>query len=218
MLFNPGPFMFGFTQGFVVGPITIFGIQEGLNAKKGFWYQVQVLLGAALVDMIYLMLAAYGAAQFIDNSIIRLVMWSLAAFFLIHMGINSLMGKPHKVSFHHMHRNRGKFFETDFFKGFSLNVVNPMAIVFWLMVAGSLYSQYQGVMTPPAFALNIEIGGLISSLLVAVATIFVRKIFHESMLKNLIRLGSFMLIIYGIWFMGKAAFEAGPIVASILSI
>lgn len=217
MLFS-GPFMFGFTQGFVVGPITIFGIQEGLNSKKGFWYQVQVILGAALVDMIYLILAAYGAAQFIDNSIIRLIMWSAAAYLLIHMGINSLIGKPHKISFHHLHRHRSKILETDFFRAICLNFINPMAIVFWVMVAGSLYSQYKGVMTPPSFALNIEIGGLISSLLVALATLAVKKVFHESMLKNLIRMGSFVLIVYGIWFMGKAAFEAGPIVASLLSL
>lgn len=217
MLFS-GPFLFGFTQGFVVGPITIFGIQEGLNSKKGFWYQVQVILGAALVDMIYLILAAYGAAQFIDNSIIRLIMWSAAAYLLMHMGINSLIGKPHKISFHHLHRHRSKIFETDFFKAVGLNFINPMAIVFWVMVAGSLYSQYKGVMTPPSFALNIEIGGLISSFLVALATLAVKKVFHESMLKNLIRAGSLVLIIYGIWFMGKAAFEAGPIVASLLSL
>lgn len=218
MLFNPGPFMFGFTQGFVVGPITIFGIQEGLNAKKGFWYQLQVILGASLIDMIYLILAAYGAAQFIDNSIIRLIMWSAASYLLIHMGINSLRDKPHKVSFRHMHRHRSKLFETDFVKALSLNLVNPMAIVFWLMVAGSLYSQYKGVMTPPSFALNVEIGGFLSSLIVAVATVFVKKIFHESMLKNIVRMGSLILIVYGIWFMGKAAFEAGPILLSMFSV
>lgn len=218
MILNPGAFSFGFTQGFVVGPITIFGIQEGLNAKKGFWYQVQVILGATIVDLIYLLLASYGAAQFIDNSIIRLIMWSFASYMLIHMGMNSLRAKPGKLSFHHMHRHRSKLFETDFFRGFALNIVNPMAIVFWLMVAGSLYGQYKGVVTPPVFALNVVFGGLISSLSVAILTMFVKKVFHASMLKNLVKFGALILIAYGIWFLGKAIVEAKPLMDSILSL
>ena len=218
MIFNPGAFTFGFTQGFVVGPITIFGIQEGLNEKKGFWYQVQVILGATIVDIIYLLLATYGAAQFIDNSVVKLIMWSLAAYMLIHMGVNSLRAKPGKVSFHHMHRHRSKLFETDFFKGFAMNVVNPMAIVFWLMVAGSLYGQYKGLVTPPVFAFNVILGGLISSLSVAIMTIFVKKVFHASMLQNLMKFGSVLLIIYGFWFSGKAAMEAKPLMDSLLSL
>lgn len=218
MLLNPGAFSFGFTQGFVVGPITIFGIQEGLNKKKGFWYQVQVILGATIVDLIYLLLASYGAAQFIDNSAIRLVMWSLASYMLIHMGMNSLRAKPGKVSFHHMHRHRSKLFETDFFKGFILNIVNPMAIVFWLMVAGSLYGQYKGVVTPPVFAFNVVFGGLVSSISVAFMTMFLKKIFNEGMLKNLVKVGSLILIVYGLWFFGKAVTEAKPLMDSLLSL
>ncbi len=218
MILNPGAFSFGFTQGFVVGPITIFGIQEGLNKKKGFWYQVQVILGATIVDLIYLLLASYGAAQFIDNSIIRLLMWSFASYMLIHMGINSLRKNPGKISFHHMHRHRSKLLEMDFVRGFLLNLVNPMAIVFWLMVAGSLYGQYKGVVTPPVFALNVVFGGLVSSVCVAIITMFVRKIFHESMLKNLVRFGSLILISYGMWFFGKAMVEAKPMFDSILSL
>ncbi len=218
MIFNPGAFTFGFTQGFVVGPITIFGIQEGLNAKRGFWYQVQVILGATIVDIIYLLLATYGAATFIDNSVIKLLMWTAASYMLIHMGMNSLRAKPGKVSFHHMHRHRSKLLETDFFKGFAMNIVNPMAIVFWLMVAGSLYGQYKGIVTPPVFAMNVIVGGLISSLSVAIMTIFVKKVFHESMLQNLMKFGSVLLIVYGLWFFGKAVVEAKPLMDSVLSL
>ena len=78
-----------------------------------------------------------------------------------------------------MHRHRSKLFETDFFKGFAMNIVNPMAIVFWLMVAGSLYGQYKGIVTPPVFAMNVILGGLISSLSVAIMTIFVKKSFSR---------------------------------------
>ena len=36
-----------------------------------------------------------------------------------------------------------------------MNIVNSMAIVFWLMVAGSLYGQYKGIVTPPVFAMDV---------------------------------------------------------------
>ena len=218
MLFNLSAFGFGFTQGFVVGPVTIFAISEGLDSKKGFWYQIQVILGATIVDIIYLLLAAYGAAEFIDNSIVKLIMWSGASYLLIHMGVNSFHERPHKISFQHMHRHRMKFIDSDFIKAFGINLINPMAIVFWIMVAGSLYGQYKGMISPAAFAGNIVVGGILSSLIIACATLIVRKIFHPWMLRKLNQAGSLVLIFYGLQFFGKAVKEAGPIVVSILNL
>lgn len=218
MLFLNAAFWFGFTQGFVVGPVTVFAISEGLDTKKGFWYQIQVILGATIVDIIYLLLAAYGAAEFIDHSVVKLVMWSGASYMLIHMGVNSFHERPHTMSYKHMHRHRIRFIDSDFIKAFGLNLVNPMAIVFWIMVAGSLYGQYKGLISPAAFAGNIVIGGVISSVIIAIATLMVRKIFHPWMLKKLNQVGSLVMIFYGIQFFGKAVNEAGPIIVSIMNL
>ncbi len=216
-MLNPQAFIFGFTQGFVIGPISLFGIREGLDPKRGFWYQMQVIFGATMVDIVYLLLSAYGAAQFIEYSLVKLAMWSVASYMLISMGYNSLRERPKKLSLKHLHRHKAKFYETDFFKAFMMNLVNPLAIVFWVMVAGSLYADYAATVTPFVFAMNIVVGGTVSSLIVAFATLLVRHIFHQWMIEKLVKLGSFVLIGYGIFFSFKALTELKPFVIGLVT-
>ncbi|MFA5793219.1 MAG: LysE family transporter [Candidatus Gracilibacteria bacterium] len=204
-LISQSALLFGFTQGFVIGPLSLFAIREGLNPKKGFWYQMQVYCGSILVDIFYLMLATYGAAKFIENDIVQVIMWSLAAYMLINMGINTFHERPKRMSFHNMHRQKLKFYQTDFFRGFALNIVNPMAIVFWIVVAGSMYGDYASTVSPGVFAMNIVVGGIPSCIIVALLTLLLREVFHTWMLKKLMQAGSLVLVGYGLWFTWKAA-------------
>ncbi len=216
-MFNLQAFIFGFTQGFVIGPISLFGIREGLDPKRGFLYQLQVILGATVVDIIYLLMASYGAAEFIDHSLVKLAMWSVAAYMLISMGYNSLRDKPKRLSLKHMHRHKARFYETDFFRALLMNLVNPLAIVFWVVVAGGMYADFASTISPLGFAMNIVVGGAISSFLVAVATLLVRQIFHPWMLKKLVMTGSLVLIAYGVFFSFKAFGELKPLMTSVIA-
>lgn len=217
-MINPQAFIFGFSQGFVIGPISLFAIREGLDPKRGFWYQVQVYMGATVVDIIYLLLASYGAAQFIENSYVKFFMWAAAAYLLISMGYNSLRQKPKRISLQHMHRHRHHFYETDFFRALLINLVNPLAVIFWILVAGGLYAEYAATVSPFIFAMNIVVGGTISSLLVTLLTLVVRQIFHQWMIQKLIQVGSVVLIGYGLYFSLKALLELQPLVIGLLAL
>ena len=116
MLFWPA-FIFGFTQGFVVGPITLYGIREGLDVRKGTWFQVQVILGACFVDTFYLFLGTYGIINFINHDWVRAVMWLGASYLLTSMGWHSLRDHTSKRGFQHMHRHKLHFFDSEFVKG-----------------------------------------------------------------------------------------------------
>ena len=175
--------LFGFTQGFVIGPVSLFGIHEGLEKGKGFFYQIQVTVGSSLISFAYLLLAAYGAAHVVDQFYVRLIMWLVASYMLIMMGVNTIHERPRKLSAHHFHGLRKKLLESDFLKGGFLALVNPLSLVFWIMVAGGLYADVKDFLSPWFFALLVMLGTLVSSLLVAIATFFVKKIFHEKMLK-----------------------------------
>jgi threonine/homoserine/homoserine lactone efflux protein len=217
-MLNPQAFIFGFTQGFVIGPITLFGIREGLDPKRGFWYQMQVIFGATMVDILYLLLSSYGAAQFIEHDLVKLIMWSVASYLLLSMGYHSFFEKPHRLSIQNVHKHRSKFYETDFFRALLMNLVNPLAIVFWVMVAGSLYTNYATTVTPMEFAISIVVGGTISAVLVAIATLLVKQVFHEWMLKKLLKLGSLVLIAYGLYFSYQAILALQPVTASALEL
>lgn len=199
--------LFGFSQGFIIGPLSLFGIREGLDPKKGLRYQMQVILGGACVDFVYLVLATYGIAQFVNHEWVRFVMWIGAAYLLMKMGVNAIHERQHQLSFHHMHRHRSRFLETDFVKAVGINLLNPLAIVFWVMVAGSLYISLGKTLHPFVFAATVAISSFMSSCMIAAGTWFLRHIFHQRMLQRLTVLSSFILIGYGLWFWGKAMFE-----------
>lgn len=211
-MFTPEAFLFGFTQGFVIGPLSLYAIREGLNPKKGFWYQLQVLLGSAVVDIVYLLLATYGIAHFVEIGWVKMFMWSGAGYMLIRMGINSIHEKPGRTTYAHAHRHKLAFFDSDFVKGFIVSLFNPMAVVFSVMIVGSLYASYTGSTGPAMFAMNVNMGGFLAGLIVCALTFMVRQIFHPWMLKKFMFVGSLVLVGYGVFFSWKALVEAGPVV------
>ena len=193
-------------------PISLFAIREGLNPQKGFWFQMQVVFGAMLVDIFYLLLSTYGAAEFIEYGPVKLILWILAAYMLMSMGWNTLHENPSRISFHHVHRHRTKFYETDFLKAILINLVNPLAIVFWVVVAGGLYAGMPSTLSPFFFSANIVAAGLVGSLGVAALTLLVRHVFHQWMLRKLMHLGSMVLIGYGLYFSYQALLKLHPMV------
>ncbi len=209
--------IFGFTQGFVVGPITLYGIREGLNPRKGIWLQMQVIFGACLVDTAYLLLGTYGVINFINHDWVRALMWLAASYLLTSMGIHSLRDHTHKGSFQHMHRHKLHFFDSEFFKGIMMCLVNPMAMVFSIVVVGSLYGNYSSEVSPLNFAMSVNAGGIMTSFLIIGATFLIRQVFHPWMLKRLMQAGSYILVGYGVWFSFKAVMEIQPMVLGLIS-
>ena len=217
-MFNLDAFIFGLSQCLVIGPISLFAIREGLNPQKGFWFQMQVVLGATLVDIFYLLASSYGAAEFIEYGPVKLIMWIIAAYILMVMGWHSLHEKPGRMSFHHVHRHRTQFYKTDFFKAMLINMVNPLAIVFWVVVAGGLYAGMANEISPLFFSANIVVAGLIGSLGVAFLTLFIRHIFHQWMLRKLMQVGSMVLMGNGVYFSYQALLELQPFVVGMLQL
>lgn len=216
-MFSIDAFLFGLAQCLVIGPISLYAIREGLDPERGFWYEMQVFLGATVVDIIYLMLAAYGMAHFVEYGFIKFIMWVLAAYMLIVMGLNTFHERPKRLSLHYVHRHRTKFYETDFFKAVLINLVNPLAVIFWVMVGGSLYADYVGRISPAFFTLSIVSGGLLGSVLVTLLTLFVRSIFHQWMLRKLVKVGSAVLVGYGIFFSFKALMGLAPFLVGLFT-
>ncbi|MFA4815060.1 MAG: LysE family transporter [Candidatus Gracilibacteria bacterium] len=214
-MFTPEAFIFGFIQGFVIGPITLYGIREGLNPRRGLWFQLQVTLGATLVDAVYLILATNGMIHFLDYGWIRLMMWSVAAYMLLNMGIDSLRGENGKKKLQHIHRHKLQFFDSDFFKGFLMCMTSPMAITYAVIVVGGLYAGYAASVSPTVFALNVNMGGFFTSLLIVSLTFMLRHVFHQWMLKKLMMAGSLVLVGYGVYFSWKAILEVGPTVEAL---
>ncbi|MFA5855375.1 MAG: LysE family transporter [Candidatus Gracilibacteria bacterium] len=218
MLLATSAIFFGFTQGLIIGPLSLYAIREGLNPCRGIKCEAEVFTGALLVDITYSLLAMYGAASFINYGPVQTVLWTLAAYMLITMGINSFHSRQKKMSFHHLHRHKLAFYDNDFFRGLMINMVNPMAIVFWVVVGGSMYADYSSVMPPFIFALNIIAGTIPAYFVTILVTFFIRRIFHQWMLKRLIQAGSLVLTGYGLWFTWRAAVGLPELFTGVVSL
>lgn len=210
-------FMFGFFQSFAIGPISLYGIREGLNPRKGIVMQLQVIFGAALVELIYLGLATNGITGIMNYEWVQTLLWIAAAYMLGSMGYHSLKEPSSKGSLQHMHRHRLRFFDSDFFKGFLMCICSPMALVFCFIVVGGMYTNYATQVSPMEFALSVNIGGITTMLLITAATFAVRHVFHKWMLTKLVRAGSLILIGYGMWFAWKAVLGLQPLVVAFIS-
>lgn len=210
-------FMFGFFQSFAIGPISLYGIREGLNPRKGIVMQLEVIFGAAIVELTYLILATNGITGIMNYEWVQTLLWVAAAYMLGSMGYHSLKDPTSKGSLQHMHRHRLKFFDSDFFKALLMCLCSPMALVFCFIVVGGMYSGYATEVSPLKFALSVNIGGIVTMLLITAATFAVRHVFHKWMLTKLVHAGSYILIGYGIWFGWKALLGLQPLVVALIS-
>ncbi|MEK7673073.1 MAG: LysE family transporter [Patescibacteria group bacterium] len=213
----PAAFIFGFTQGFVVGPLTLFCIKEGLTQKHGFKLSMQVIFGGTLVEILYLMLATIGVTQFIDYGPVKTIMFIAAAYMLIHMAIATIRESKSRMNLRHIHSRHRHFYENDFCKAFLMSLVNPMLIVFCVMMVGSLYASYNTDVNPFIFALNINIGGFIASTIVAIFVSLIKRVFHPWMLKKFVMVGGMVLFAYGLSFAWKAIVGIGPLIHTMAS-
>jgi threonine/homoserine/homoserine lactone efflux protein len=120
----------GLVLSFLVGPVFFAIIQT--SVERGFWNGFRVALGVSASDILYVTICYFGLAQFIDEDQNKIYMAYgggaiLMLFGLYHMLIKSrqsLQIKPQEVEV----KGRFRFF----LKGFIINGISPMVILFWL--------------------------------------------------------------------------------------
>jgi len=120
----------GFVLAFLVGPVFFAILQT--SVERGFGNGVLVALGVSLSDMMYVTVCYFGLAQFIDQDQNKIYMaygggTILILFGLYHCFIKSRKSRKEEIK---KVEARGKF--RYFLKGFVINGISPMVILFWL--------------------------------------------------------------------------------------
>lgn len=146
----------GFSIAVPVGPIAILCIRKTL--QFGRWAGLFSGLGAALADMFYGIIAAFGLTLFSDFLLSQQTGLRLAGgVFLIYLGLRICFAKnlahPKKVT-------HSTFFR-DFISTFLLTMTNPLTIVVFLAIFAGL-----GIVAPNVW----EAGWLVFGVLVGSAT------------------------------------------------
>jgi threonine/homoserine/homoserine lactone efflux protein len=120
----------GLVLAFLVGPVFFAIVQT--SVERGFWNGFLVALGVSLSDTFYVAVCYFGLAQFINNEQNKIYMAYGGGVILILFGLYHMLIKSRrslKGEMKHI-EEKGKF--RFFLKGFIINGISPMVILFWL--------------------------------------------------------------------------------------
>jgi threonine/homoserine/homoserine lactone efflux protein len=120
----------GIVLAFLIGPVFFTIIQT--SVERGFRNGVLVSLGVSLSDVIYVAICYFGLVQFINNPQFRFYLAYAGGCILILFGIYHLFIKSRRRMTAPLDVASEKKMYRYFVKGFIINGMSPMVLVFWI--------------------------------------------------------------------------------------
>lgn len=130
-------FFLGLSLSAPIGPINAAQIDRGI--KSGFMHSWTVGLGAMTADALYIFAVYMGVVPFLEIPIVKTFLWLFGFFVLIYSGIECIMN-ARKIQ----ENTRGIIGESilkSFFTGFFMSLSNPLTVLFWLGIYGSILAK-----------------------------------------------------------------------------
>jgi threonine/homoserine/homoserine lactone efflux protein len=125
-----------------IGPSGVAVIQNGL--RQGFLRAFLTGLGVTLADTSYLLLVFFGLSGFMQVRLVQILVWILGAVVLFYFGYRSLRGASTAID---LEREVVVTARSPLLVGYMVNISNPIAVVWWLGVFGSLLSETDAGLT-----------------------------------------------------------------------
>ena len=122
-----------------IGPSGLAVIQTGL--RHGFLRAFLTGLGVTLADTTYLLLVFFGLSGLITLPLVKVLIWAFGALVLIYLGVQSLRDAFRRLDLEKTVLPAGR---NPLLAGYLVNLSNPIAIVWWLGVFGSLMGTSAG--------------------------------------------------------------------------
>jgi len=181
-----------------IGPINAAQMDKGI--KHGFLNAWVLGLGSVAADIAYMMTVFLGLSQFIEIPIVKTFLWLFGCFVLLYTGIESLLGAG---KFEMSSRTKDETLKKSFFTGFFMAISNPLTILFWLGIYGSVlaktastYDTSQLLIYSSAIILGLVIWDISMA---GVASSF-KKLLTTKVLTMITIISSISLIGFGIYF------------------
>lgn len=182
-----------------VGPINAAQLDKGI--RFGFMNAWLVGLGGMIADAIFMLLIYFGVAQFVDTPLMKTFLWLFGFFVLMYTGVESIINSDKLTENKDgpSYETRGKSFRTGFFMAAS----NPLNILFWLGIYGSILAQTSskyGTAQLLLYSAAIFLGITIWDITMAGIATGARKWFNSTILKMVSVVAGLVLIGFGIYF------------------
>lgn len=119
-----------------IGPVNTARLDKGI--KNGFWHAWCVGFGALTVDAFFMLLVYVGVVKFLDIPIVQSFLWLFGAFVMIYSGIEGVcVTKKLSINAQGPKDSLIKCYLT----GFIIAITNPLSIMFWLGIYGSVLAK-----------------------------------------------------------------------------
>lgn len=199
-------FLLGISLAAPIGPVKATLLNLGI--KNGFFHAWFFSLGAIATDLTYMFLVYIGIGRFIEYPFIKSILWSFGCFVLLYTGIENLL-TMHKVkldsNFKRMIRLRHSFIS-----GFLIALLNPLTILFWLGIYGSVLlggSNRLNHLQIGLYSISILLGILLVDFIMASISSGSRKLLSTNFLNIVSAVSSISMIGFGIHF-GILAYQS----------
>ncbi|HWL24110.1 MAG TPA: LysE family transporter [Ureibacillus sp.] len=181
-----------------IGPINAAQLTKGIYG--GFLHAWLLGLGAMLADAFYMLIVYMGVSQFLETAYMQTLLWSFGCFVLIYSGVDSILSAKKEVDLKYI---KGRTLKKSFLYGFLLSITNPLSILFWLGIYGSVL-----VETVSTYDMNhvilyssaIFVGLFIWDITMATIASSFRRLLKTKMLSLISIISGLSLIAFGLYF------------------
>lgn len=135
----------GIVLAFLIGPVFFSILQTSI--ERGFWSGFFVAAGVSLSDALYISVCYLGIYQVFDNGNVREYLAYMGGVVLLLFGLYYLLIKSRKVTVYDGTAPQTRSAYRLMLKGFVINGLSPMVLVFWLGTVG-LATTELGYSTP----------------------------------------------------------------------
>lgn len=199
-------FFLGVSLAAPIGPVKATLLNTGL--KNGFFHAWYFSLGALATDILYMLMVYFGLVHFIDSLLVKIILWSFGCFVLTYIGIENLLTLK-KVELDLKFKKTTRL-RHSMLSGFLMALLNPLTILFWLGIYGSILAGSSDTMNGYQviiYSMAILLGISLVDLTMATISSGARKFLTDTLLKTISFLSSLAIIGFGIYF-GIQAFKA----------
>lgn len=198
-------FILGASLAAPIGPVKTVLLNTGI--KRGFFHAWFFSFGSLATDIMYMFMVYFGVGQFIDSPLMKIILWSFGCFVLLYTGIENLFTLK-KIDMNLKFGKRVRL-RTSMLTGFFMSLLNPLTILFWLGIYGSILAKTAGVSTGYQIIINsvaILVGIMTIDLIMSFLSSGARKLLSTKLLIIVSIISSMSMIGFGIYF-GIQAFQ-----------
>jgi threonine/homoserine/homoserine lactone efflux protein len=178
-----------------LGPCGVAVIQNGL--RHGFARAFVTGVGVTMADATFLLVVFFGLSHFLESTIVKVTILCFGAVVLVYFGYRSIRGarSPFDLEGEYVATARNPFLV-----GYLVNASNPISVVWWSGVFGSLLSETIGNtsrLMALAYSSTILIGILLWHASMSILTHWGRRFVNERVARFVSVFAGLALVVFG---------------------